>query len=253
MGAAGAAGSRGCHAHSRSPIGSSNRARAPRVRCVLRTTSPAQAWATNNDEFLSQFIPSSAAVPIVISGVTLMIVAVLGVIGTYFNRKLVGRFILGVYAFVLSLTVLLEIISAGILLQGTGRLGDASADDSFNPINALINNTFEACCVNGTVQPTCFVPRDAGIVTEANCKQPLAFRAALIGWIDKNVDIIVGVTLFFAIVEILTMLATCFVSCRGSRLARAADDKINIRGITIDESDYGDVVPGASAKPAPAK
>ena len=67
-------------------------------------------------------LPSGGLTTLVVVGVFLMLVAIIGWAGVRFNYKVGGRYVLGVYATVLIILMIMEFAAAGMLVTFTGAL-----------------------------------------------------------------------------------------------------------------------------------
>ena len=90
---------------------------------------PLRVWsACRLDRVLLGDPPSTAALPsgglvtLVVVGVFLMIVAIIGWLGVRFSAKVGGRYVLGIYATVLIILMIMEFAAAGALVSFTGQL-----------------------------------------------------------------------------------------------------------------------------------
>ena len=99
---------------------------------------------------------------LVVVGVFLMVVSIIGFAGQFYNSKIGGRYVLGVYATILVIIMIMEFAAAGVLLAFTGALETfGPGTQAVNgPAFQLINDSYAACCCNRLPCPngTCWIP-----------------------------------------------------------------------------------------------
>eukprot|EP00731_Ephydatia_muelleri_P025502 Em0017g585a len=179
-------------------------------------------------------------------GVFVTVVGVVGSIGAIFAGFTPGRVLLMVYAIVLMLLILCE-IAGGIVAAVKSKAVETSFRsgilESFKQVNKtgindtwnIFQHTFECCGVTNytdwlliadtNVPPSCCKLRGKNVVSDAQCYNgtlyPKVYSQYLysqgcanvaVGWVKNNLSAIAGVAIAFAFLQVIGVVASCFVS-----------------------------------------
>lgn len=183
----------------------------------------ASAWgiqAAEGDPIL-QALPSGGLVTLVVVGVFLMVISIVGFLGLRFNSKLGGRYVLGIYATLLIIIMIMEFAAAGVLLTFTGALDKfSSATQSVNyGVFMLVNQSFNECCCGLIPCPngTCWIP---GFVPYP-CNSLQSFSDFLADYINKNIEPVGAVAIFLGLMQLMTAIVACVSQCKGRKYEEA--------------------------------
>jgi hypothetical protein len=169
----------------------------------------------------------------VAAGALLMLVSVFGFIGMCTYKRSGGRCILGVYASLMVILILIEVATALAVLLLLGKLNKVDDSDLGQSIerelNTSIHNIYDDCCVapaghNDTIttdlHQRCTWLHD---VDDADCGAFGTFRSAVISELRKSLQPATWVALGLAVTQLLTLVATCYLQCRGRTEQRKAE------------------------------
>merc|ERR1712000_236863 len=182
-------------------------------------------------------------------GATLALCSIILMLSACCYQHLCFKTILFVFALILTVLLLLEVVSAGIFVWGLGILtlpktsiGDITADKILAARNATVYKTWEDCCVvnkppynilniTGTVDSVCLWPNAAdGALKEACgtqdvlvcvCKDPVAYGADFGVFLQSKLTWVAGVTIVLAVLLLFGLIATCVLICAKKKKAEA--------------------------------
>ncbi len=160
-----------------------------------------------------------------------------------------GRCILLVYAMMMLVTIILEIVAGSVLLQAMGKLkSPALGSLQQDSVDILINNTYKDCCLDGHTD--CWTFRHSSIVTNpASCKDEETFRKDFCRWMVTKLTPMAATCLAFLSLEILVVVGSCCAICG----RRQADKKSAQRRGKALEEEEADLDLEADTDPVPPK
>jgi hypothetical protein len=154
-------------------------------------------------------------------GVFLMVVSIVGFLGLKFNSKLGGRYVLGIYATILIIIMIMEFAAAGVLLTFTGALDNySSATQSVNyGVFMFVNNSYQECCCGLVPCPngTCWIP---GFVPYP-CNSLSSFSDFLADYVNERIEPVGAIAIFLGLMQLMTAIVACVSQCKGRKYEEA--------------------------------
>ena len=209
-------------------------------------------------------IPAGALNTIVAAGVFLVLLALAGCVGVKLNNKQVGRYLLGFYAFMMVLVMIMEFAAAMTIFVFMGKLEGVNPKatgvrraplraalresrsrrhprppppSTLQAVNdamfTLVNMTFAECCCAFH-----HCPYTVGNVTLTGqygacwlspdapypCDTLTNFKTYLVDYIEAGVQPVAGIALFLCLLQLFTAVTACCNQCSGVK--QAEKDKI---------------------------
>ena len=190
---------------------------------------------------LSQSLPDGGIWMIFGFGIVLAIASIVLMLSAKFYENACFKMILIVFTIILTLMLLLEIVGAGLFIWALGvvtipetEVGNAITDRILEARDAGAKVLWEECCrpeyVNGTVtnldpnsaDPTCLWPTVATAVIDkcdgadpmlCVCSTPLQYGSSFGLFFSSNTKWVAIVTIVFAVLLLLGIIATCSLIC----------------------------------------
>lgn len=221
----------------------------------------ASAWGITQqkEDVVTSALPAGGLNTFVAVGVFLMLTSILGWVGVGCKIKLGGRVVLGFYATVLIILMIMEFAAAGAVIAFTGKLdefGPAQAVKE-NGIYRLINQSYADCCCAHIRCPndTCWLP--ANLLYP--CDSLDNFRLFLTDYIDERLIPISVVAILIGIVQFFTAITACCNQCSGFKDAEKREMVRQAAQVPYDglynedgESGYGAYVTQGQVRPGSA-
>jgi hypothetical protein len=185
-------------------------------------------------------LPAGSLVTLLVTGVFLMLVAVLGWLGVAFNYKNCGRVSLGFYATILIILMIMEFSAAGAVITFTGKLDDFGPAQQVKDagIYFLINQSYADCCCTFQRCPndTCWLPSNLLYP----CDSITTFRLFLEQYLSDRLIPICVIAILIGLVQFFTAIVACCNQCRG----RTTEEQKKIAGGPLSyDGMYGDAAP----------
>lgn len=210
------------------------RARAREERGVPRYAPHSPLPLLPSSSHLSAALPAGGLVTLVIVGVFLLLISIIGWLGVRFNYKAGGRYILGIYAFVLIIIMIMEWAAAGTLITFSGKL------DDFGPALAvkdagiyyMINQSYVDCCCSNIRCPndTCWLP--ANLLYP--CDSLERFNLFMAEYISDRLVPIGVIAILMGLIQLFTAVTACCNQCKGKEI----QEKKKIGGPLSYEGNY---------------
>jgi len=188
---------------------------------------------------LSATLPDGGIWMIFGFGVVLALCSFVLILSAVCYDKAGFKLILVVFAIILTLLLLLEIMSAGILVWGLGvitipesSVGDAITDRLLDARAKAVNSTYYDCCVTNKppysienitkLDAPCLWPNSADEVQqkcgsenvlECVCKSAVAYGAYFGVFVQSKIEWVAVVTIIFAVLLLFGIIATCTLIC----------------------------------------
>jgi hypothetical protein len=171
-------------------------------------------------------LPPHAAIPLgalnalVTVGVFLMVLSILGCVGVRFNYKVGGRYVLGAYAFLMVLVMLMEFSAFISLYVFTGKMDDFEAGNKFKDqgVYYMVNQTYTVCCNAGLRNPNrtlngCWLTDDLPYP----CDSIMTFKTFLSAYVDARIEPVAIVALVLCLLQLFTAVIACCNQCGGRK------------------------------------
>jgi hypothetical protein len=185
-------------------------------------------------------LPAGGLVTLVVVGVFLMIVSIIGWAGVKFNDRAGGRYVLGVYATVLIILMIMEFSAAGALVTFTGKLDDfVPSQVKDYGIYALVNQSYADCCCDFQRCPngTCWLPANLPYP----CDSIVNFKVFLVQFIDDRLTPIAVIAILIGLVQFVTAVSACCNQCKGkaAEAQRPIGGPLSYDGYADETAEYG--------------
>lgn len=177
------------------------------------------SWGIKHVDTLSDaFDKAEVSVHIAVTvGVVLMVVGFLGCVGNKLREHKFGRFILCLYATLMLLLIVLELVAAVFILAATGNLNNPKSLK--NQVDKWLAQEEVECCGSATPTDKCITKTVDINGSEDWCAE--GFQSELRSWMNSHLKP-VGIVLFvLAMIQIILVFASCGACCHGRRTAKA--------------------------------
>lgn len=188
---------------------------------------------------LSATLPTGGIWMIFAFGLILAIFSIILILSACFYQNGCFKVILVVFAIILAILLILEVISASIVVWGLGiiaipetSVGNAAADQLLQARSTAANGTWATCCVDNhppynavnvsTIDSACLWPEEAQAVKEACgnenvltcvCKDSTAYAAYFGLFLQSRLMWVAVVTIILALLLLGGLIATCVLVC----------------------------------------
>lgn len=173
-------------------------------------------------------------------GVTLLLCSIILILAACLYEKPGFKCILSVFAIILTVLLIMEVISASVLVWGLGiiampknQIGEAAADQLLKARNVTVYSTWHECCIENTppydlqnitakVDSACLWPKAAAAVKEhcgtenvlvCVCKDATQYGADFGLFLQSKLTWVGGVTIALALLLLIGLIATCVLIC----------------------------------------
>lgn len=144
--------------------------------------------------------------------------------GLKFNYKVGGRYVLGTYAALMVLVMLMEFGAAISLFTFVGKLDEFGPAQQYrdNGIFLLTNTTFTLCCFNSGLNPNrtwngCWLADNLAYP----CDSVGRFNVFLADYVEQRIQPVAGVALFLCFLQLFTAITACCAQCNGRKTEAA--------------------------------
>lgn len=195
-------------------------------------------------EHLSEILPDGGIWMIFGFGIVLALCSVVLLFATCCYTNAFFKTILVIFAIILSVVLIIEVISAAVLVWGLGvialpksSVADAASDRLLDIRQKTINGTFTECCelnsppynmlnISNAVETACLWPNSAAVVKEACgsenvlvcvCKDSVAYGSYFGLFMQSKLLWVGVVTILFALLVLFALIATCALICAGAK------------------------------------
>jgi len=197
---------------------------------------------------LSKTLPVGGIWMIFGFGLTLLLCSIILILSACCYNNGCFKAILFVFAIVLTILLIMEVVSASILLWGLdilampkNQIGETTADELLKFRNMTVYSTWEQCCIDNTppynfgnvtskVDSVCLWPKDSDAVKASCgsenvlvcvCKDATTYGADFGIFLQSRLMWVGGVTIVLALLLLIGLIATCVLICARKKRAES--------------------------------